>query len=228
MNPENACNMNGPQLILLPIIIDKAQKGQRNLKRMGTMEKKLPIHPRKCRGERFALPGVEKRDKKQDERIKICELLLENPLTWAEGSGKITLVVKQNNFTPRGQEGTAMAKNLAMSYLLDFYGEVLTEKQRDMMVQYYNDDLSLAEIADNFGITRQGVRDAIKRGEAVMQELEEKVGFAARYRTVQEGVARLEELARDIQFCNSNNYAVSNKIDRDAREMLDIINTISE
>lgn len=61
-----------------------------------------------------------------------------------------------------------------------------------------------------------------------MQELEEKVGFAARYRTVQEGVARLEELARDIQFCNSNNYAVSNKIDRDAREMLDIINTISE
>ena len=121
-----------------------------------------------------------------------------------------------------------MAKNLAMSHLLDFYGEVLTEKQRDMMVQYYNDDLSLAEIADNFGITRQGVRDAIKRGEAVMQELEEKVGFAARYRTVQEGVARLEELARDIQFCNSNNYAVSNKIDRDAREMLDIINTISE
>ena len=65
-----------------------------------------------------------------------------------------------------------MAKNLAMSYLLDFYGEVLTEKQRDMMVQYYNDDLSLAEIADNFGITRQGVRDAIKRGEAVMQELD--------------------------------------------------------
>lgn len=192
------------------------------------MEKKLPIHPQKCRRERFALPGVEKRDKKQDERIKICELLLENPLTGAEGSGKITLVVKQNNFTPRGQEGTAMAKNLAMSYLLDFYGEVLTEKQRDMMVQYYNDDLSLAEIADNFGITRQGVRDAIKRGEAVMQELEEKVGFAARYRTVQEGVARLEELARDIQFCNSNNYAVSNKIDRDAREMLDIINTISE
>lgn len=228
MYPENACNMNGPQLILLPIIIDKAQKGQQNLKRMGTMEKKLPIHPQKCRGERFALPGVEKRDKKQDERIKICELLLQNPLTWAEGSGKITLVVKQNNFTPRGQEGTAMAKNLAMSYLLDFYGEVLTEKQRDMMVQYYNDDLSLAEIADNFGITRQGVRDAIKRGEAVMQELEEKVGFAARYRTVQEGVARLEELARDIQFCNSNNYAVSNKIDRDAREMLDIINTISE
>ena len=121
-----------------------------------------------------------------------------------------------------------MAKDLEMGYLLDFYGEVLTQKQREMLRQYYNDDLSLSEIGENFGITRQGARDAIKHGETTLKELEEKVGFAARYRTVQEGVARLEELARDIQFCNSNNYAVSNKIDRDAREMLDIINTISE
>ena len=59
-----------------------------------------------------------------------------------------------------------MAKKWEISYLLDFYGDVLTEKQRDVMVQYYNDDYSLAEIAENFGITRQGVRDAIKRGEA--------------------------------------------------------------
>ena len=47
-----------------------------------------------------------------------------------------------------------MAKNLEISYLLDFYGKVLTDKQRDVMEQYYNDDLSLAEIADNFGISR--------------------------------------------------------------------------
>ena len=68
-----------------------------------------------------------------------------------------------------------MAKKWEISYLLDFYGDVLTEKQRDVMVQYYNDDYSLAEIAENFGITRQGVRDAIKRGEATLLELEEKI-----------------------------------------------------
>ncbi len=91
-----------------------------------------------------------------------------------------------------------MAKNLEISYLLDFYGRVLTEKQRDVMEQYYNDDLSLAEIAANFGISRQGVRDAIKRGEAILLDLEDKVGFAGRYREVsrRRNVARIEELAR--------------------------------
>ena len=79
-----------------------------------------------------------------------------------------------------------MAKDLEMGYLLDFYGEVLTQKQREMLRQYYNDDLSLSEIGENFGITRQGARDAIKHGETTLKELEEKVGFAARYRRVQQ------------------------------------------
>ena len=49
-------------------------------------------------------------------------------------------------------------KNLAYSVLLDFYGPALTEKQRAILTEYYDEDLSLAEIAENFGITRQGVR----------------------------------------------------------------------
>ena len=61
--------------------------------------------------------------------------------------------------------GNAVAKNLKISDLLDFYGECLTEKQRNFLDYYYNDDLSLSEIAENESITRQGVRDAIKRGE---------------------------------------------------------------
>ena len=54
-----------------------------------------------------------------------------------------------------------MAKNLEISYLLDFYSEMLTQKQREVIEYYYNDDLSLSEIAMNEGITRQGVRDSI-------------------------------------------------------------------
>ena len=119
-----------------------------------------------------------------------------------------------------------MAKNLEISYLLDFYGDVLTQKQRDVMEQYYNDDFSLAEIAENFGITRQGVRDSIKRGESILLELEQKVGFAARYKAVQESMARIEELTRDIRFRNANNYAVSDQIERDAAAILEILHRV--
>lgn len=121
-----------------------------------------------------------------------------------------------------------MAKNLEISFLLDFYGDVLTERQRNVMEQYYNDDLSLAEIADNFGITRQGVRDSIKRGEGIILELEQKVGFAARYRAVQQGVAQLESLARAVRFANANSYAPSAEIERTVDQMLEEIQRITD
>ncbi|HIX05860.1 MAG TPA: YlxM family DNA-binding protein [Candidatus Fournierella pullicola] len=124
--------------------------------------------------------------------------------------------------------GCHVAKNLEISFLLDFYGDVLTERQREVMEQYYNDDLSLAEIADNFGITRQGVRDSIKRGEGIILDLEQKVGFAARYRAVQQGVAQLESLARSIRFANANSYSPNAEIERDVDQMLEEIRRITD
>ena len=62
-------------------------------------------------------------------------------------------------------------KPLEMSLLFDFYGETLTEKQRELFDLYYNEDLSLSEIAKHAGITRQGVRDAVKRAEHALQEM---------------------------------------------------------
>ena len=119
-----------------------------------------------------------------------------------------------------------MAKNLEISYLLDFYGDMLTDKQRDVMEQYYNDDLSLAEIADNQGITRQGVRDAIKRGESLLLELEEKVGFAARYRAMDENFAKLEQLVRDIRYHNNAGYGHAGNVESAAIEMKRILETL--
>ena len=72
-------------------------------------------------------------------------------------------------------------KPLEMSLLFDFYGETLTEKQRELFDLYYNEDLSLAEIAEHASITRQGVRDSIKRAEHALREMEEKLGLVARY-----------------------------------------------
>lgn len=66
---------------------------------------------------------------------------------------------------------------LGRSMLLDFYGELLTEKQRECFDLHYNEDLSLSEIAEQLGISRQGVWDNIRRAETVMQELERKTGL---------------------------------------------------
>ena len=61
--------------------------------------------------------------------------------------------------------------------LLQIYGAMLTEKQYGLLDDYYNNDLSLSEIAENYDITRQAVRDIIKKGENKLFELEEKLGF---------------------------------------------------
>ena len=72
-------------------------------------------------------------------------------------------------------------KDLHVSSLLDVYGAFLSDKQRELVEYYYNDDLSLSEIAENVGITRQGVRDSIRRAVAQLYSWEEKVGCLARF-----------------------------------------------
>ena len=70
-----------------------------------------------------------------------------------------------------------MEKNVKISILLDIYGKMLTEKQYSLLDDYYNNDLSLSEIAENENITRQAVRDNLKKGENNLFEYEEKLGF---------------------------------------------------
>ncbi len=74
-----------------------------------------------------------------------------------------------------------MEKNVRFGWLLDFYGAFLTERQRLMLELTVNQDLSLAEIAEQEGVSRQAVRDALQRGEAVLEEMEQKLGLMDRY-----------------------------------------------
>ena len=92
-----------------------------------------------------------------------------------------------------------MAKDLNISILLDFYGDLLTEKQRDYFDLYYNEDLSLAEIAEQFGISRQGVRDNLMRAESALQEYEEKTGLVARFARRYQDITRAEEIIARLQ-----------------------------
>ena len=97
-----------------------------------------------------------------------------------------------------------MAKNLDITILLDFYGDMLTPKQREFLDYYYNEDLSLSEIAANVGITRQGVRDAIKRAEAQLMEMEDRLGLVKRFKDMQTGLEEIIECATKISAENRN------------------------
>jgi len=85
-------------------------------------------------------------------------------------------------------------KNLSVTMLMDFYGQLLTEKQLAALDMYYNEDLSLAEIAQEEGISRQGVRDSIKRGEKQLEEYEDKLGLAKRFLRISEGIEEMNSV----------------------------------
>ena len=93
-----------------------------------------------------------------------------------------------------------------MTMLLDFYGEILTPRQREFFDLYYNEDLSLAEIAENYDISRQGVRDAIVRAETAMNELEDKTGLLKRFMRLRGKVDAIESAAAQIRQINYRQY----------------------
>lgn len=83
-----------------------------------------------------------------------------------------------------------------ITLLYDVYGPLLTPRQQELIQAYYLEDLSLAEIAGEDGVSRQAVHDLIKRAEALLAEYEEKLGFVREYRARQEQLSRLEAAVR--------------------------------
>lgn len=115
-----------------------------------------------------------------------------------------------------------MANNIEITMLLDLYGESLTAKQRDYLNYYYNDDLSLSEIAENEGITRQGVRDAIKRAEALLLDMESKLRFSQKLEEIQKGLDNIVNCAEEI-----NEYNLSHGLSREINDITVKIKSIA-
>ncbi len=91
-------------------------------------------------------------------------------------------------------------KNLELGYLLDFYGELLSERKRTVMDMYYNEDFSLAEIALEIGISRQGARDIIKKSEEELFFFEEKLGLAQKMQRASLKATELKELSNELSL----------------------------
>ncbi len=108
-------------------------------------------------------------------------------------------------FTPISK--VIILKNLNFGYLLDFYKNILPEKQAIILDMYYNEDLSLAEIASEVGITRQGVRDYIKRGSEELEKLEQKLMLVKKIKMIEDDIENIKNIAK-----NNGSNEILNKL----------------
>ena len=87
---------------------------------------------------------------------------------------------------------------LLMTMLFDFFGDLLTDKQREYFDLYHNEDFSLSEIAEKAGITRQGVYDIIVRAEKTLMEIEQKTGVIRKWQETTAELEKAQSMAREL------------------------------
>ncbi|MBQ4560034.1 MAG: YlxM family DNA-binding protein [Tyzzerella sp.] len=92
-----------------------------------------------------------------------------------------------------------MDEILKQSLLYDFYGELLTEHQKEIYEQFIVEDLSLSEIAKDAGISRQGVHDLVKRCDKILEEYEAKLHLVEKFLSIKEKVHQINELLKDAK-----------------------------
>ncbi|MBQ4042848.1 MAG: DNA-binding protein [Clostridia bacterium] len=114
-----------------------------------------------------------------------------------------------------------------MSMLFDFYGDLLTDRQKEFYDLYYNEDLSLAEIAENYGITRQGVRDVIVRAEAYLTEVEDKTRLIRRFHEMRRQIAAIDSVA-DQLVAYSREKNLDARVEQLAREIKQMTEQLGE
>lgn len=111
-----------------------------------------------------------------------------------------------------------MEKNIEISMLNQFYGKLLTQKQYEIIDDYYNNDLSLSEIAENNNITRQAVRDILKKGEKKLFEYEEKVMFMKRTLNQEKKIEKVLLELTKIQT-NDSDKEIANVLENIKKEL---------
>ena len=102
-----------------------------------------------------------------------------------------------------------------MSMLFDFYGELLTDKQKELFDLYYNEDMSLTEIAEHADISRQGVRDAVVRAETILRDTEDRLGLCKKYSNVEKALLDIKGAADYITKVNASlrNFEISQQVE---------------
>ena len=109
-----------------------------------------------------------------------------------------------------------------MALLLDYYGGMLTDKQRECFDMRYNQDLSLGEIAEMMGVSRQAVNDNLSRTEALLRRMEENIGCVKRYKLAREALSEIRKAATVLDASSDPTARLL------AQRILDAVQTIDE
>ncbi len=112
-----------------------------------------------------------------------------------------------------------MEKNVQIGILLDIYGKLLTEKQRKLLEDYYNNDLSLSEIAENEKITRQAVRDNLKKGENNLFEYEERLEIMKKNKIKEDLIKEIKSEISKIEQNEISNKEIENSIKKIKKQL---------
>lgn len=114
-------------------------------------------------------------------------------------------------------------KMIEISLLNDFYGQLLTAKQRELLKLYHEENFSLSEIADAYGISRQGVHDAVKKAEKTLHKYESKLGLISKFAAAEEAVAEIDSEIDRIMLENSQNKQLADRL-KHIKTIIDKIN----
>ena len=114
-------------------------------------------------------------------------------------------------------------KMIEISMLFDFYGQLLTAKQQEILRIYHEDNYSLSEIAEEFGISRQGVHDAVKKAEKALREYEGKLGLVEKFMETEEAVAAIDSQLDELIRENADNEVLRTRLTK-IKSIIDRIN----
>lgn len=112
-----------------------------------------------------------------------------------------------------------MEKKVMQTFLYDFYGELLTEHQQSIYEDFVLNDLSLSEIAEEAGISRQGVHDLVKRCDRILEGYEEKLHLLERFLNTKEKIMQIRTLVRNYQ--SQNEAEIMTQIESLSNEILE-------
>ena len=112
-----------------------------------------------------------------------------------------------------------MEEKIEQAYLYDFYGELLNEHQRKIYEDFVFNDLSLGEIADEEGISRQGVHDLVKRCDKILAGYEEKLHLIEKFQTARGMVTKIHTLTKE--FYKNHDEAVLEEIEQISNQILE-------